>query len=57
VLIQTGDVVKKGEIVLLIDIIEMEVEIVVTEHNICTEVFAEVRKVIVVEQGLWFWRR
>jgi biotin carboxyl carrier protein len=55
--IQTGDVVKKGEIVLLIDIIEMEVEIVVTEHNICTEVFAEVRKVIVVEQGLWFWRR
>jgi biotin carboxyl carrier protein len=57
VLIQTGDVVKKGEIVLLIDIIEMEDEIVVTEHNICTEVFAEVRKVIVVEQGLWFWRR
>jgi biotin carboxyl carrier protein len=55
--IQTGDVVKKGEIVLLIDIIEMEDEIVVTEHNICTEVFAEVRKVIVVEQGLWFWRR
>jgi biotin carboxyl carrier protein len=48
--IQTGDVVKKGEIVLLIDIIEMEVEIVVTEHNICTEVFAEVRKVRVVEQ-------